>query len=94
VIDLRTLQPLDEELLLASVAKTHRALILHEDSRRGGVGAELAAILSEKLIWELDAPILRVAAPDTPVPYAPPLEHAYLPKAEDVAAAARRLLDR
>ena len=94
VIDLRSLQPLDEELILASVAKTHRALILHEDSKRGGVGAELAAILSEKLIWELDAPVVRVAAPDTPVPYAPPLEHAFLPKASDVVAAARALLER
>ncbi len=92
VVDLRSLQPLDEDLLLASVAKTHRALILHEDSKRGGVGAELAAILSEKLIWELDAPIVRVAAPDTPVPYSPPLEHAHLPKAGDVVAAARLLV--
>ncbi len=93
VVDLRSLVPLDEALLLASAAKTHRVLILHEDTRRGGVGAELAAILSEKAFWELDAPIARVCAPDTPVPYSPPLEHAFLPKAADVVAAARRLLE-
>jgi 2-oxoisovalerate dehydrogenase E1 component len=94
VVDLRSLVPLDEELLLNSVAKTHRAIILHEDSRRGGVGAEISAILAEKLIWELDGPIVRVAAPDAPAPYSPPLEHAYLPKAEDVVAAARALMER
>jgi len=94
VVDLRSLVPLDEDLVLSSVAKTHRALILHEDTKRGGVGAELAAILAEKLLWELDAPVVRVAAPDTPVPYAPPLEHAFLPKAEDVVRAARTLLAR
>ncbi len=94
VVDLRSLVPLDEELLLSSVAKTHRAIVLHEDSKRGGVGAELAAILAEKLIWELEGPIVRVAAPDTPAPYSPPLEHAFLPKAEDVVAAARSLMER
>src|SRR5207237_1042666 len=60
-------------------------------ARRAGEGA---AILSEKLTWELDAPTLRVAAPDTPVPYSPPLEHAHLPRASDVAAAARALMQR
>jgi pyruvate/2-oxoglutarate/acetoin dehydrogenase E1 component/TPP-dependent pyruvate/acetoin dehydrogenase alpha subunit len=92
VIDLRTLFPLDEETVLGSVAKTHRALILHEDTKRGGVGAEIAALLSEKALWELDAPILRVAAPDWPAPYAPSLEHAYWPKATDVVAAIRAML--
>jgi 2-oxoisovalerate dehydrogenase E1 component len=93
VVDLRSLLPLDEEAVLASVAKTHRALVLHEDTKRGGVGAELSAILAEKLLWELDAPVVRVAAPDTPVPYSPPLEYAFLPKAADVVRAARSLLD-
>jgi 2-oxoisovalerate dehydrogenase E1 component beta subunit len=93
VIDLRTLWPLDEGAILASVAKTHRALILHEDSRRGGVGAELAAILAEKALGDLDAPVVRVCAPDMPAPYSPPLEHAYLPKASDVVVAARRLME-
>jgi 2-oxoisovalerate dehydrogenase E1 component len=94
VIDLRSLVPLDEERILASVARTHRAMIVHEDSRRGGVGAELAAILAEKSIFELEAPVLRVAAPDMPAPYSPPLEKLYLPGAADVAAAARTLMER
>jgi 2-oxoisovalerate dehydrogenase E1 component beta subunit len=94
VIDLRTLAPLDEDLVLSSVAKTHRAIVLHEDSKRGGVGAELAAILAEKALYDLEAPILRVAAPDMPSPYSPPLESAYLPNAGDVAAAARALMER
>jgi len=79
---------------VASVAKTHRAMIVHEDSRRGGVGAELAAILAEKSIFDLEAPILRVAAPDMPSPYSPPLETLFLPRAADVIAAAKTLMDR
>jgi 2-oxoisovalerate dehydrogenase E1 component beta subunit len=91
VLDLRSLWPLDEEAIAASVGKTSRVLILHEDTRRGGMGGELAAILSDRLFWQLDAPIRRVTAPDTPVPYSPPLEHDFLPRAEDVVAAALRL---
>jgi 2-oxoisovalerate dehydrogenase E1 component len=94
VIDLRSLNPLDEDLILSSVARTHRALIVHEDTRRGGVGAELAAILAEKSIFDLEGPVLRVAAPDMPAPYSPPLEKFYLPGAADVVAAARSLLER
>jgi len=94
IIDLRTLVPFDEALILESVAKTHRVIILHEDAKRGGVGAELAAILAEKAIFDLEAPILRVTAPDMPSPYSPPLESAYLPKAGDVVAAARSLMER
>jgi len=92
VVDLRTIVPLDEELLLSSVAKTHRAIVLHEDSRRGGVGAEVSAILAEKSLFELEAPVLRVAAPDIPAPYSPPLERAYLPGPADVVRAVRSLL--
>jgi 2-oxoisovalerate dehydrogenase E1 component len=92
VIDLRTLVPLDEETLFASVRKTSRALLLHEDTRRGGMGGELAALLAEKLFFHLDAPLRRVTAPDTPVPYAPPLEYDYLPKPADVVKAARELV--
>jgi 2-oxoisovalerate dehydrogenase E1 component beta subunit len=92
VIDLRSLLPLDEETILASVAKTHRALIVHEDSRRGGVGAEIAALIGEKALWDLTAPVLRVCAPDMPPPYSPPLEYAFLPKAADIVAAARTLM--
>jgi len=94
VVDLRSIVPLDEELLLASVAKTHRAMIVHEDSRTGGVGAELAAILAEKSIFDLEAPVLRVTAPDMPSPYSPPLETLYLPSRADVVEAARALMER
>jgi len=93
VIDLRTLWPLDTETLYASVRKTGRVLLLHEDTRRGGLGGELAALLSDDLFFFLDAPIRRVTAPDTPVPYSPPLEYEYLPKAAQVVAAARELIE-
>jgi 2-oxoisovalerate dehydrogenase E1 component len=92
VVDLRSLQPLDLDTIRASVGKTHRVLVLHEDTRRGGMAGELAAILADELFWQLDAPIRRVTAPDTPVPYSPPLENDYLPNAGDVVAAARRLV--
>ncbi len=92
VIDLRTLVPLDTETIRESVEKTNRALLLHEDTRRGGFGGELAAFLADELFFDLDAPIRRVTAPDTPVPYAPPLELDFLPKSADVVAAARELL--
>jgi 2-oxoisovalerate dehydrogenase E1 component beta subunit len=94
VVDLRSIVPLDEDLALSSVAKTHRAIVLHEDSRRGGVGAEIAAILAEKSLFELEAPIVRVAAPDIPSPYSPPLEKAYLPGPADVIRAVRSVLER
>ncbi len=90
VVDLRSLAPLDEEAILRSVAKTHRAVIVHEDAKTGGVGAEIAARIAEKAVWELEGPVTRVASPDTPVPYAPPLEASYL--AKDVAQAVRDLL--
>ena len=92
VIDLRTLVPLDRDAVLASVRKTGRALVLHEDTRRGGFGGELAALLMEEAFFHLDAPLKRVTAPDTPVPYSPPLEHDFLPGSEQVVAAARELL--
>ncbi len=92
VIDLRSLWPLDVEAVTASVRKTGRALIVHEDTRRGGFGGELAARLVEEVFYYLDAPVRRVTAPDTPVPYSPPLEHDFLPRAEQVVAAARELL--
>ncbi len=91
VVDLRSLWPLDEETLFASATKTHRVLLLHEDTLRGGFGAELAARLSDSVFYHLDAPVRRVAAPDTPVPYSPPLEHHFLPSADGVVDAARSL---
>jgi pyruvate/2-oxoglutarate/acetoin dehydrogenase E1 component len=91
VIDLRTLAPLDKEAILASVKKTSRALILHEASLTGGIGGEISAIISQEAFEWLDAPVLRVASIDTPVPYSPPLEDYYLPQVKDVLDAARKL---
>jgi len=92
VIDLRSLWPLDETLIRESVRKTSRVLILHEDTRRGGMAGELTARIADELFFYLDAPIRRVTAPDTPVPYSPPLEYDFLPKAEDVVLAVRELM--
>ena len=90
VIDLRTLVPLDEAAVLASVEKTGRAIIIHEAARFCGFGAELAAILAEKALYSLKAPVARVTGYDTPFPYA--LENVYLPNAERVVRAARNSL--
>lgn len=87
LIDLRSLVPLDERAVLASVEKTGRAVIVHEAPRFCGYGAELAAILAEKALYSLKAPVARVTGYDTPFPYA--LEHLYLPNTERVAAAIR-----
>ena len=92
VIDLRTLVPLDKEMILASVRKTSRALIVHEAVRTGGFGAEVAALIAEEAFAALDAPPARLTAPDTPVPHSPPLEKAFRPNAEKIAARARELL--
>ena len=91
IIDLRTLVPLDKKAILESVRKTSRALIVHEAVRTGGFGAEVAAIISEEAFDVLDAPPARLTAPDTPVPYSPPLEKAFRPDAEKIAARAREL---
>ncbi len=91
VIDLRTLVPLDRDTILASVKKTNKLLIVHEDTRTGGIAGEIAAVVCESAFEDLDGPITRVTALDTPVPYSPPLEERYLPNAEKVAAAAREL---
>ena len=92
VLDLRTLQPLDVDAVLATVAKTSRVILLHEDTRIGGLGGELAAIISEKAFDCLDAPILRVTAPDCPVPFSPPLEEAFLPNSKKLVEACRATL--
>jgi pyruvate/2-oxoglutarate/acetoin dehydrogenase E1 component len=91
VIDLRTLLPLDSETILNSVKGTNRLLIVHEDTRTGGIAGEIAAIVCESAFEHLDAPIARVTALDTPVPYSPPLEEMFLPNAEKVVSAAREL---
>jgi len=92
VVDLRTLFPLDEEAILESVARTNRAIVLHEATRTGGIGAEIAAVIAERAFEYLDAPLVRVTAPDTPVPFSPPLEDFFLPNAEKVSRAARALV--
>jgi 2-oxoisovalerate dehydrogenase E1 component beta subunit len=91
VIDLRTLLPLDEETILHSVKKTNKCLVVHEDTKTGGIAGEIAAILSEKAFYDLDGPLVRVTSLDTPVPYAPTLEEAFLPNAQKVFAAAKEL---
>jgi acetoin:2,6-dichlorophenolindophenol oxidoreductase subunit beta len=91
VIDPRTLVPLDKELILESVRKTGRLLIVEEDNRTNGWAAEIAAIAAEEAFFWLDAPIKRLSAPDTPPPFAPVLERAYVPGVEQVVAAARSL---
>ncbi|MBA2669986.1 MAG: alpha-ketoacid dehydrogenase subunit beta [Gemmatimonadetes bacterium] len=91
VIDLRTLLPLDEDAILESVKKTSRLLVVHEDTRTGGIAGEIAMRINEKAFEWLDAPILRVTALDAPVPYSPPLEDYFLPQVEDVVKAARYL---
>ena len=91
VVDLRTLLPYDEQAVLASVKKCSKVILLHEDTRTGGMAGELAALIAEKAFEDLDGPILRVTAPDTPVPYSPPLEEYFLPSAQKVVEAGRRL---
>src|SRR5262245_5326418 len=92
VVDPRTLQPLDETTILESVGRTHRLVIAHEAVKRGGFGAEVAAMVSEQGLDELDAPIVRVAARPVPMPYNDNLERAAIPSKEDVVAAIRRVL--
>jgi 2-oxoisovalerate dehydrogenase E1 component beta subunit len=91
VIDLRTLLPLDRETILASVKKTNKLLIVHEDTRTGGIAGEIAALVCEGAFEDLDGPIARVTALDTPTPYSPPLEEYFLPNASKIVAAAREL---
>jgi 2-oxoisovalerate dehydrogenase E1 component beta subunit len=92
ILDLRTLLPLDNAAIAATVQKTNRAIILHEDTKTGGIAGEIAAIINEEAFDALDAPIVRITALDAPVPFSPPLEKAFLPKVEDVVREARRLV--
>jgi 2-oxoisovalerate dehydrogenase E1 component beta subunit len=91
ILDLRTLLPLDREAIVATARKTGKVLIVHEATRTGGVGGEVAAVVAEGAFDRLDGPILRVTAPDTPVPFTAPLEDAFLPNADRIVAAALRL---
>ena len=89
VVDPRTLSPLDEETILKSVQKTHRLVIVHEEVKFAGSGAEIAAIVAEKAFDYLDAPIIRVAAPFTPVPFSPTLEKEFIPSEEKIIQAVK-----
>ena len=91
IVDLRSVLPWDREAVLASVRKTSKVLVLHEDTRTGGFGAEIAATIAEEAFEDLDAPVKRIAAPDTPVPFSPVLEKAFIPQVDDVVAGLREL---
>jgi 2-oxoisovalerate dehydrogenase E1 component beta subunit len=91
ILDLRTLSPLDREAIAQTVKKTNKVILLHEDTRTGGLAGEIAAIINEEAFDDLDGPIVRITSLDTPVPFSPPLEHYFLPKVEDVVIQARKL---
>ncbi|MFY9530870.1 MAG: alpha-ketoacid dehydrogenase subunit beta [Candidatus Acidiferrales bacterium] len=91
VVDLRTLLPLDRETILHSVKKTNKLLVVHEDTRTGGIAGEIAATVFEGAFDDLDAPVRRLTANDTPTPFSPPLEERFMPQVKDVVAAAREL---
>jgi 2-oxoisovalerate dehydrogenase E1 component beta subunit len=93
ILDLRTLIPWDKKAVLQSVEKTSKALVLHEDTRTGGFGAEIVATIAEEAFENLDAPVVRLTAPDTPVPFSPPLEKAYIPQVEDVVKDVKELAE-
>jgi pyruvate/2-oxoglutarate/acetoin dehydrogenase E1 component len=93
IIDLRSVMPWDKAAVLDSVRKTSKVLVLHEDTRTGGFGAEIAATIAEDAFEDLDAPVKRIAAPDSPVPFSPPLEKAYIPQVDGVAEGLRELAE-
>jgi 2-oxoisovalerate dehydrogenase E1 component beta subunit len=91
LIDLRTIYPLDRAAVVESVRKTGKVMVVHEDTRTGGIAGEIAAVVNEEAFEHLDGPVVRVTAPDAPVPFAPSLEDAFLPSVKDIAAAASAL---
>jgi 2-oxoisovalerate dehydrogenase E1 component beta subunit len=91
VVDLRTLLPLDRQTIVESVKRTNKLLVVHEDTRTGGIAGEIAALVTESAFDDLDGPIRRVTSLDTPVPFSPPLEEHFLPNAARIAEAARDL---
>ncbi len=94
VIDMRSLRPWDRELILESVKKTSRALLVQESSKTGGVMAEVSATITEEIFDSLDAPVTRVCGLDVPaIPFAPPMEHFFLPNAEKIARAAKKIME-
>jgi 2-oxoisovalerate dehydrogenase E1 component len=93
LIDLRTIAPWDRNAVLASVRKTGRCLVVHEDTVTAGFGAEVAAVVAHEAFWHLDAPVVRLAPRDVPMPYHPELLRAVLPDVDEIEAAVRRLLE-
>jgi 2-oxoisovalerate dehydrogenase E1 component beta subunit len=93
ILDLRSILPWDKAAVLESARKTSKVLVLHEDTRTGGFGGEIAATIAEEAFEELDGPVRRIAAPDTPVPFAPPLEKAFIPQVDDVVQGLRELAE-
>jgi 2-oxoisovalerate dehydrogenase E1 component beta subunit len=94
VIDLRSIYPLDIDTVLSSVGKTNKAMIVYEDNKFLGVGAEVAAQIAEKALFELDGPIVRIGGPHVPaMPYSPSLEHWFLPDAERIEQEMRKLIE-
>jgi len=91
ILDLRTLIPWDKKAVLESVRKTSKVVVLHEDTQTGGFGGEIAATIAEEAFEDLDAPVKRITAPDTPVPFSPALEKAFIPQVADVLAGVREL---
>ncbi|HZW57559.1 MAG TPA: alpha-ketoacid dehydrogenase subunit beta [Nitrososphaerales archaeon] len=92
VLDLRTLVPLDAKTILASIGKTRRVVIVEENPRPSGWGAEIASVISEKALYDLEAPIVRISAPNSPVPYSPLLEKAWMPDENRILSAAKELV--
>jgi pyruvate/2-oxoglutarate/acetoin dehydrogenase E1 component len=93
ILDLRTLIPWDKQAVLQSVSKTSKVVVLHEDTLTGGFGGEIAATIAEEAFEDLDGPLKRIAAPDSPVPFSPPLEKAYIPQVEDVVAGIKQVVE-
>jgi pyruvate/2-oxoglutarate/acetoin dehydrogenase E1 component len=93
IVDLRSIMPWDKQAVLESVRKTSKVLVLHEDTHTGGFGAEIAATIAEEAFEDLDAPVKRIAAPDTPVPFSPALEKAFIPQVEDVVKGLKELAE-
>jgi 2-oxoisovalerate dehydrogenase E1 component beta subunit len=91
VIDLRTLSPLDRQAIADTVRKTNKVILLHEDVKTGGIAGEISALINEEAFDDLDGPIVRITAQDSPVPFSPPQEEYFLPKVSDVVREARRL---
>ena len=91
ILDLRTLLPLDREAIAATVKKNNKVILLHEDTKTGGIAGEISSIINEEAFDDLDGPIVRIAGLDTPVPFSPPLEEYFLPKVADLVREARKL---